>query len=96
MGNLDIKDRRREEGLPCEERRQQPATKHRKHPSCKVVVNVQRCWGRRESNSPDRGVAPTAKLGMSFQRQWFHDKLRAGDGFRGHLLFYPSVDMYQK
>jgi hypothetical protein len=57
MGNLDIKDRRREEGLPCEERQQQPATKHRKHPSYKAVANVQRCWGRRESNARQGGHA---------------------------------------
>jgi hypothetical protein len=44
-----------EEGLQFEERWQRPATKHRTHPSCKAVANVQRCWGRRESKLQERG-----------------------------------------
>jgi hypothetical protein len=46
-----------EDGLQFEERWQRPATttKHRTHPSCKAVTNVQCCWGRRESKSQERG-----------------------------------------
>ena len=60
-----------EEGLLFEERRQRPTTKRRMHPSCKAVANVQRCWGRRESKSPERGGTPTAKLGMPFNHHGF-------------------------
>jgi len=62
-----------EEGLLFEERWQRPTTKRRTYPSCKAVVNVQRCWGwgRREIKSPERVGTMTATLGMPFHRHGF-------------------------
>ena len=58
-------------------------------PSCKAVANVQWTLGGKKANCR-RGGHATSRTWSAIVPTWFCGKLRAGDGCRGHLLFYPS------